>query len=643
MEEDKSHNKKISFIAEWEEDSELNFKPTKKEVFSFEFSREWEQVNDLDYYVDDGLGLPDTIVEPIVVTLPTPNFKVLCVSVVTGTAEVVLSLSASVIAEVDINVIRANGLSVDDTVRSGDKSVTLLATVNNIPPKVHEASNATLSKGDYVSNKICGVLGFGEKEHNCNEASLFDGEEVNNNVIHFNSLLIDGQHKSEHSIFDGEETASDKILSLYSYPPRSDCAKASKWQLAEEIKRQWCDDFDLGVPTRNGWCDLFENAEKASGIRPPIKPPVIIPPIERLDPSLNIKVLWSNLADLEFVRIELEALIIMNEITMKHTAGDGTVTELDPVGLSIASNRDSFAWSVTVELYGDLIPQMISGNGDFTINVNGNEWVVKSFKYDRKADNGFSCMMVSETQKLGSPSAKKIDVVIDAPISALAMVTNLAQASGINVIDNSFIDWVVHEDTAQFIEQEPKNIIAEVVKAVGASMTPTLDGKSLILQPRYKVSFDKLVDLADEDCDVLLNPDFVVQSSGENINADQFNNVLIQGTVRNPADTGGGVVTRCIVDGSGGTNEANGITSPLQQDHNANAELARNIFSESGGKNVSTLLSGIDGNLAKSGDIIRVTGATPKTGICLGNTISIHEDTMPLQSISIEFPLEVYA
>lgn len=540
----------------------------------------------------------------------------------------------------DINVFDGFRNELSTTAYDSKKLDELKTSLFADSPKLYEINVVTLFDGDNLARSNVSPQRELEKEQSNKIVPLYDGDRLDNVVIHSLIGVVDAD-ATKTALHDDGVALSQGVNSFYKHPPRSDCAKSAYWLDAERMRHDVATDFDQGLPITKEWYSYHEDAINPIGYRPIIIDPPIEPPVVH-NGELNFKKLWDSLGELDFLYIELEALILMNEVRMWHVAPDGTLTELNPVGLSLSSDRDSFAWSVRVDLYEENAPALLGGAGKFRISINDIIWEVISFKYQRNADKGFTATMVSETQKLGSPSCELIDVVVDNPISAKAMITNLCQASGLSVIDNGFVDWIIHDDTAQWINAEPKSIIADVVKSVGASMTATLDGTSLIIQPRYKTSFDKLDQLLDEECDVLINPDYMVEMSGENNQSIVLDNVLVQGQQLASNGIDGGVVTRCIKDGTSGLNEAQSVTSPLQQDHNQNAELARNIFSESGSKNISAITVGIDGNLAKGGDIVRILSTPPRTGISLGTTITVGDDQIPLQQMSIEFPLEAY-
>ena len=461
----------------------------------------------------------------------------------------------------------------------------------------------------------------------------YDGDSLNHEVVSVNKRLGDADIEINCSILNGAYIGNN-AESLYMYPPRADNYLSSKWLQADVMHQQVGGSFSRqGTEIKNTWYSYFEDAINPTGARPIIPDPPIEPP-KPIISTLNFIDLWNGKGELDFLRIELDALIIMNTVIMYHTSKLGERTYINPVSWSVSNDLDSYAWSLNCSLYDDGILDLITTDDTFTLEVNDIKWNFNAFKYKRLQDgqfSGYSVTFVSKTQQLGYPSAQPMNVSLDAPKGAVQLVDEIL--GDIPLVNKGVDEWTLQAGTVEMMQAEPKAIISEILKASGAVMLPSVSGESILIQPRYKVASWLMDELSDAECDVLLDGNYMITDSGEIRNGTEFNAVTISGEKS-------GVVTKIVREGTGGDTEATDYTTQFHQDHNVGIEYAKKVFSENGTIELAEISVGLDDNLLQSGSIVRIKHASgDRTGVSLGVSVKGDRVENVLQTATIEFRL----
>lgn len=532
----------------------------------------------------------------------------------------------------DINVDR--GLKQETIAVSSGSAKTSVETSSKFydSPKLANELTAKILMGEPLQNSVITLQSNLPKTFKTHIAPLRYGERVSNTIKSINRRLNSITQRNTAPHYDGRYLSHD-VSNRYIYPSRSDCERSAKWQLAEALDHQVATDFDNGIASRFDLVSYFEDAINPTNDRPIIVDPPIEPPTPMTD-VLNFRDLWNPHGELDFLRIELDALIIMNTVVMYHTSKLGVKTYINPVSWSISNDLDSYAWSLNCSLYDENILSLISTDDVFTLSVNGIEWSFNAFKYKRLSDgqfSGYSVTFVSETQKLGYPIAQPINVSLDTPRGALQLVEETL--GSVPLINKGVTEWTLQADTVEFMQAEPKAIISEILKATGAVMLPSVGGDTIIIQPRYKVASWLMDELTDLECDVLLDGNYMITDSGEIRNGTEYNAVTISGEKS-------GVVTKVVLNGTGGDIEAVDYTTQIHQDHNVGLEYAKKIFSENGTIELAEISVGLDDNLLQSGSIVRIKHANgDRTGVSLGVTVKGDRVENVIQTATIEFRL----
>ena len=671
---------KLNFVTEWESNGKLDFtagiavEPPKWSANGdLNFVTEWSANGTLDFVVGDGVA-PPTIIDIVAVNYllppvslgsfsptvdvvgdsyviaPLSNGYFLPSIAITGESVAVAPTASGTITRIDdfvantiadkptsnasfnfdINVF--SGFRHDIATVEGDASRVdeQKSSLFNDSPKQHNSNVVSIFDGDYLADSIVAPQLEFDRAHNENVVTIFDGDYISNSVEHKLIGIVDADLGFNSLFTDGERTSRD-LSSLYKYPPRADCEKSALWLDASKHRREWLSQFLSGLPIKKEWFSYYEDAIDPTGTRPIIIDPPIEPPITERE-GLNFRKLWDNLGELDFLYIELDALIIMNTVIMYHTSKLGERTYINPVSWSVSNDLDSFAWTLNCSLYDNGILDLIATDDTFTLEVNDVKWNFNAFKYKRLQDgqfSGYSVTFVSQTQQLGYPLAQPVNVSLDAPKGAIQLIDETL--GDIPLINKGVNEWTLQADTIEMMQAEPKAIISEILKASGAVMLPSVSGESIMIQPRYKVASWLMNELTDEECDVLLDGNYMVTDSGEIRNGVEYNAVTISGEKS-------GVVTKIVRDGTGGETEATDYTTQFHQDHNVGLEYAKKVFSESGTIELAEISVGLDENLLQSGSIVRIKHASgDRTGVSLGVSVKGDRVENVLQTATIEF------
>ena len=531
----------------------------------------------------------------------------------------------------DINVDRGLKKATQSANSDHAKTQKAISSKFSDSPKLGRSLIAKMRDGKELQNSVITLQSSMAKKLANNIAFVRYGDYLTRSVDSVNYRVNDADRATNNLHADGQYLAQS-VKSIYVYPPRSDCAKSAKWQYTDALNHKVTTDFSNGVAHKNNMVSYFEDATVPTDNRPIIIPPIVTP--KPVYSDLNFLKLWDNTGELDFLFIELDALIIMNTVIMYHTSKGGVKTYINPVSWSIVSDLDSYSWSLNCSLYDENILSLLATDDVFTLSVNGIEWNFNAFKYKRLSDgqfSGYNVTFVSQVQKLGYPIAQPMNISLDAPKGALQLVEEVL--GDVPLINKGINEWTLQAGTVDFMQAEPKAIVSEILKATGAVMLPSVTGDKIIIQPRYKVASWLMNELTDAECDVLIDGNYMITDSGEIRNGTEFNAVTINGEKS-------GTVTKVVLDGTAGDVEATDYTTQIHQDHNVGLEYAKKVFSENGTIELAEISVGLDDNLLQSGSIVRIKHANgDRTGISLGVTVKGDRVENIIQTATIEFRL----
>jgi len=468
--------------------------------------------------------------------------------------------------------------------------------------------------------------------------SVYDGISCTTSIYQTNHTMNNIKQSLCGTIFNADKLSAIEKYSSYKLPPRVDINKNGYWEDAINIRHAINSSFEEGIPIIKASETYFENAVTPILLRPE-NPIVINPEIPPHELSLNFINLWLSDSTLDFLRIELDALIIMNEITVYHVQGDGTKTAIHPVNASLDFDIDSQVWSFSGQLLGKGSLDYLGYRSTYEINVNGHELMFTLREYARAssfANDAYSFVSVTNTQWLFSPYVDLYSDSIEQPKGAWQIVDDVL-ANESFTLDKSILtpEWTLAADSFSYLNKPAIEIIMQIANACGAIIQPDKTQNIIHAQPRYKVSPWDWPSLLNEECDHVINADYVITESSTDNTTTEINNVLISGETH-------GVITNAVKAGTAGDVRGTDVVSALSQDNNVNAELARNIMSDSGqqeiiGLNLPLLTPNSDYGLLLPGEIVRVIYENKTlTGLCLSNNIAIQTLTDVSQSVKLE-------
>ncbi|WP_432460789.1 hypothetical protein [Agarivorans sp. QJM3NY_25] len=398
-----------------------------------------------------------------------------------------------------------------------------------------------------------------------------------------------------------------------------------------------------GASNHKHWRAYFEQAEgPLHGTRPITQPPTEPVPEPEYFP-LNFIQLRLAQAQLEFHPIELDAYIIMNQISCYAELSDDSLVALHPSNVAISLDIDGFSWELSGNLQGDaVVPYLRQSSAtpaQLILEINGWQWrfIVRDFRRVRsQTGNQYQFKANSLSQYLGSPYAQTSSGSVTTAINAWQLAEQQLNPLGFGLSrDELSPDWLLATASYQWRDKLPIEVLAEIAKASGAIFCPDPMTKIIAVQPRYRVSPWLWGELADEECDHVIDEDLLVTESAENQTSQQINTVIIAGTNY-------GVVTEVVKAGSAGDVSAGEVSDPLAQSHQVNAERARNLMADSGEIELLGLKLPLSqpeqfSELIKPGQLCRIKSANgQQTGLCIHNKISAESITQVWQSPTLE-------
>ncbi|MCF2909998.1 hypothetical protein L1285_16885 [Pseudoalteromonas sp. DL2-H2.2] len=359
---------------------------------------------------------------------------------------------------------------------------------------------------------------------------------------------------------------------------------------------------------------------------PPIKPPE--PP--RPQAPLDFAVLRLKDAHLEFVRIELDAVIIMNQITV-FSLNNNAKTPIHPASANLQLDIESYTWTLSGVLHGRDAKQHVLPGSEIEITANGHTWVFLVTSYNRSisglADVTYSFQAESRTRYLAEPYARTSTGIVESTISPWQIVEQQLQPLGFSLDRSAVPDWTLGANSYSYDSKTPLSLLVEIAKACGAIVQPDKSQDRLTAKPRYRVPPWEWTTLTDEQCDHVIDEAIVINESSEDQSTPEINCVTV-------LSDSTGVTTELVKSGTVGDLRANDVISPLQQDHAVNAELGRAVIANSGRQSVIDITIPLGaGELIEPGDIVRYAG---QTGLCISTGISISSLTDVWQHISLE-------
>lgn len=172
-------------------------------------------------------------------------------------------------------------------------------------------------------------------------------------------------------------------------------------------------------------------------------------------------------------------------------------TPLDATGLRVSRDIDSFAWTLTAQLFGRTSLNQVrpdaSGPKEVELNINGHVWRFMIERYSgtgKLADERYTVTGVSRTQLLAEPYAPKRSQVNTAPINAEQAATFELDYTGFTLEWDTMLagppDWTLPAGAFSYTDQTAMQVIATLAETVGGVVRPAKASDALTILPRYR-------------------------------------------------------------------------------------------------------------------------------------------------------------
>jgi hypothetical protein len=269
------------------------------------------------------------------------------------------------------------------------------------------------------------------------------------------------------------------------------------------VASRMTDGVHTAIPWRGRYQEAMRPGPGTTPIRPvePVDPPCYVPP-SGLDVRLLFVDPWSSSAHLVFVcckpgpepeppRFQIPLLKVYMTV---HSMEAVLLPSMEPVALtdvSIASDDDGFAWSLSANGPGHLLEQLAPIGGipvRIRVVVDGVDFVfvVQSLARTRRfGEHRVALQGVSTSALLGSPYMPEQTWLGNSPATAQQLLIQALEFTGVD-LDWTIPDWLVpagvwsHRGT-------PLSAVMRVAEAVGAVVRSHRTQDRLIVAPRFPV------------------------------------------------------------------------------------------------------------------------------------------------------------
>ena len=170
---------------------------------------------------------------------------------------------------------------------------------------------------------------------------------------------------------------------------------------------------------------------------------------------------------------------------------------LEATGLHISRDIDSFAWTLSAQLFGRTsltqVRPTAEGPKEIEVCINGHLWRFMIERYSgtgRLADERYNITGVSRTQLLAEPYAPKRSQVNTAPVNAEQAAVLELDYTGFTLHWDSWNagppDWTMPAGAFSYQDKTPMQVIATLAETVGGVVSPALAEDELTILPRYR-------------------------------------------------------------------------------------------------------------------------------------------------------------
>ncbi|PRB80655.1 hypothetical protein CQ007_12505 [Pseudomonas sp. MYb185] len=172
-------------------------------------------------------------------------------------------------------------------------------------------------------------------------------------------------------------------------------------------------------------------------------------------------------------------------------------TPLDATALRVSLDIDSFAWTLSAQLFGRTslaqVRPTASGPKEVELTINGHRWVFIIERYSgtgKLADERYSITGVSQTQLLAKPYAPTRSHSNAVPINGQQAAEQELLYTDFTLHWNSQTigppDWTLPEGAFSYADKTAMEVIAELAETVGGIVRPAQASRELTVLPRYR-------------------------------------------------------------------------------------------------------------------------------------------------------------
>lgn len=170
---------------------------------------------------------------------------------------------------------------------------------------------------------------------------------------------------------------------------------------------------------------------------------------------------------------------------------------LEATNLRIGRDIDSFAWTLSANLFGRTSLNQVrpdaSGPKEVEVTINGHVWVFLIERYSGTGQLGkeaYGITGVSRTQLLAAPYAPPRSKVNTADINAELAASNELINTGFTLNWDSYTlgppDWTLPAGAFSYQSQTPMQVIAALAETAGGVVSPAMASDELTILPRYR-------------------------------------------------------------------------------------------------------------------------------------------------------------
>ena len=170
---------------------------------------------------------------------------------------------------------------------------------------------------------------------------------------------------------------------------------------------------------------------------------------------------------------------------------------LDATNLRLGLDIDSFAWTLSANLFGRTSLNQVrpdaGGPKTVEVTINGHAWVFLIERYSGAGQLGketYTVTGVSRTQLLAAPYAPTRSQVNTAAINAELAASNELLNTGFTLNWDSYTlgppDWTLPAGAFSYQSQTPMQVIASLAETAGGVVSPAMASDELTILPRYR-------------------------------------------------------------------------------------------------------------------------------------------------------------